>query len=82
MATIAKKTKAKKPANELIMRADGFYLGRVLKDGTLSKSARKITASEIVTMFAAFFSAYCAHNGVTEETFGKDGEYQFTAKEL
>ena len=35
----------------LIKAPDGFYIGRILKSGMLSKDSRKISEQEIITMF-------------------------------
>lgn len=42
---------------------DGIYFGRALKNGSLSKDARKVTNEEIVNMFSEFLQGYClTHN--------------------
>jgi len=35
----------------LISAPDGFYIGRIMKSGMLSKDSRKISEQEIITMF-------------------------------
>lgn len=35
----------------LIQAPDGFYIGRIMKSGMLSKDSRKISEQEILTMF-------------------------------
>ena len=35
----------------LIQAPDGFYIGRIMKSGMLSKDSRKISEQEIITMF-------------------------------
>ena len=42
---------------------DGIYLGRALKDGSISKDARKITNEEIIYLFSEFLQAYCLTTG-------------------
>ena len=44
---------------EFLRGLDGIYLGRVLKNGSISKDARKITSEEIVHMFSEFLQDYC-----------------------
>lgn len=66
---------------ELIMTDKGFFLGRQLKNGNLSKDSRRITEDEIVKMFAYFFSAYCAKNKTDKLLIG-DGDYGIVAMEV
>lgn len=35
----------------LIQAPDGFYIGRIMKSGMLSRDSRKITEQEIIAMF-------------------------------
>ena len=44
---------------EFLQALDGIYFGRVLKNGSLSKDARKITSEEIVYLFSEFLQDYC-----------------------
>lgn len=47
---------------EIFCCEDGIYMGRALKNGTLSKDSRKIDDEEIVQMFSNFLERYCARN--------------------
>ena len=38
---------------------DGIYFGRPLKNGTISKDARKVSTEEIIQMFSEFLQDYC-----------------------
>ena len=44
---------------EFLRCNDGIYFGRALKNGSISKDARKITDEEIVQMFSEFLQDYC-----------------------
>jgi hypothetical protein len=44
---------------EFLQCEDGLYFGRALKNGTISKDARKITNEEIIYLFSEFLQAYC-----------------------
>lgn len=44
---------------EFLCCEDGIYFGRALKNGSISKDARKITDEEIVQMFSEFLQNYC-----------------------
>ena len=44
---------------EFLQCEDGIYFGRALKNGSISKDARKITNEEIVSLFSEFLQAYC-----------------------
>lgn len=44
---------------EFLQCTDGIYFGRPLKNGSISKDARKITDEEIVHMFSEFLQDYC-----------------------
>ena len=43
---------------EFLQCEDGIYFGRALKNGSISKDARKITDEEIVQMFSEFLQNY------------------------
>ena len=47
---------------EFLQCEDGIYFGRALKNGSISKDARKITDSEILQMFSEFLQDYCLRN--------------------
>ena len=44
---------------EFLQGLDGIYFGRLLKNGSVSKDARKITSEEIVYLFSEFLQDYC-----------------------
>ena len=44
---------------EFLQCEDGIYFRRALKNGSISKDARKITDEEIVQMFSEFLQDYC-----------------------
>ena len=44
---------------EFLQCEDGIYFGRALKNGSISKDARKITNDEIVYMFSEILQDYC-----------------------
>jgi hypothetical protein len=37
--------------NHIVKAPDGYYFGRIMKSGMLSRDARKITDQEIIAMF-------------------------------
>lgn len=51
-----------KTEQKLLKGADGFYVGRILKDGKLSKDAYKISDKEIARMFEEYLRSYCRRN--------------------
>ena len=44
---------------EFLQCEDGIYFGRALKNGSISKDARKITSEEIIHLFSEFLQSYC-----------------------
>ena len=44
---------------EFLQCEDGIYFGRALKNGSISKDARKITNEEIIYLFSELLQAYC-----------------------
>lgn len=44
---------------EFLQCEDGIYFGRALKNGSISKDARKVTDKEIVNLFSEFLQDYC-----------------------
>ena len=44
---------------EFLQCEDGIYLGRALKNGSISKDARKIEDEEIIYMFSELLQNYC-----------------------
>lgn len=51
-----------KTEQKLLKSLDGFYVGRILKDGSLSKDAYHITSQDIALMFEEYLREYCARN--------------------
>ena len=47
---------------EFLNCEDGIYFARALKNGSISKDARKITNEEIVYLFSEFLQDYCLRN--------------------
>ena len=47
---------------EFLQCEDGVYFGRVLKNGSVSKDARKITEEEIVGLISEFVQDFCLRN--------------------
>lgn len=58
---------------DIFLQEDGFYVGTQLKSGALSKTARRITEDEILTMFTTMMTAYCKANNVDNITM-KDAD--------
>ena len=48
---------------EFLQCEDGIYFGRALKNGKISKDARKVENSEIIQMFSEFLQDYCLRTG-------------------
>ena len=44
---------------EFLRCEDGIYLGRALKNGSISKDSRKVTEGEILQMFSELLQNYC-----------------------
>ena len=44
---------------EFLQCEDGIYFGRALKNGSISKDARKIEAGEIIHLFSELLQDYC-----------------------
>ena len=47
---------------EFLQCKDGIYFGRALKNGSISKDARKITEGELIQLFSEFVQDYCLKN--------------------
>lgn len=47
---------------EFLQCEDGIYFGRALKNGSISKDARRVTDTEIVQLFSEFLQDYCLRN--------------------
>ena len=44
---------------EFLQCEDGIYFGRALKNGAISKDAKKITDEEIIKLFSELLQNYC-----------------------
>ena len=44
---------------EFLRCEDGIYFGRALKNGSVSKDARKVSNEEIIEMFSGLLQDYC-----------------------
>lgn len=51
-----------KSEQKLLKSIDGFYVGRVLKNGELSKDAYKLSDMDIALLFEEYLRRYCARN--------------------
>ena len=69
-----------KEQQKLLKSIDGFYVGRVLKSGELSKEAYHIHDSEIVAMFEDYLTRYCLTNQKNVLEVGRNGKTVFEAK--
>jgi hypothetical protein len=47
---------------EFLQCEDGIYFARALKNGSISKDARKVTNEEIIYMFSEILQDYCLRN--------------------
>lgn len=47
---------------EFLRCEDGVYFGRALKNGSISKDARKITDVEMANLISEFVQDYCLRN--------------------
>ena len=47
---------------KLLKGDDGFYVGRVLKNGELSKDAYKLSDMDIALLFEEYLRRYCERN--------------------
>jgi len=47
---------------EFLRCEDGIYFGRALKNGSISKDARKITDVEMANLISEFVQDYCLTN--------------------
>lgn len=51
-----------KTEQKLLKGTDGFYVGRVLKNGELSKDSYKVSDTEIALMFEDYLRRYSKRN--------------------
>ena len=47
---------------EFLQCEDGLYFGRALKNGYISKDARKVTEKEMIQILSEFVQDYCLRN--------------------
>ena len=61
---------------------DGIYFARPLKNGGISKDARKVTDAEIVMLFREFLTSWCLVNRVDTMTIERNGKPFIEARML
>lgn len=71
----------------LLMTEQGFYFGRLLKNGTMSADSRPVGQDELLNAFAAMFERHCATEQTNEQWIGIEGGgailiKRFTADDL
>lgn len=66
-----------KSEQKLLKSMDGFYVGRILKSGELSKDAYKISDKEIAMMFEYYLRCYCLRNKTNILLAYRKGRLQF-----
>ena len=64
----------------LISAPDGFYVGRIMKSGMLSKDSRKISEQEIITMFEDLLRRNKAETGRSVLSLFSHGKPVLVAK--
>ena len=57
----------------ILMTEQGFYFGRLLKNGTMSADSRPIENGEMLNAFAAWFERQCDREQTTEQWIGIEG---------
>ena len=60
---------------DIFQQKDGFYVGRMLKNGKMAKGAYKLTGEDIMTMYAQFFADFCKESG-QQQMLMKTGDGQ------
>ena len=65
---------------QLLRCENGIYLGKPLKNGNISKDARKITDEEIILLFREYLENYCLKNGTNLLEIQKNGKVYIEAK--
>ena len=77
---------AKKQDYEVLMTDEGFWFGRLLKNGTMSADSVRIDDDQITNMLAAWFERHCAREQTDELWITKpDGAIlvkQFTSEQI
>ncbi len=71
-----------KKKDEILLTENGFYFGHQLKDGSLGMGARRITETEIMTMFTRFFDVYCEHEKVDSMVLQAENKVTILVKRL
>ena len=66
-----------KSEQKILKSMDGFYVGRILKSGDLSKDAYKISDHEIAMMFEDYLRRYCLRNKTNILLAYRKGRLQF-----
>lgn len=71
----------------LLMTEQGFYFGRLLKNGTMSADSKPVGQDELLNAFAAMFERHCATEQTNEQWIGIEGGgailiKRFTAEDL
>ena len=71
---------------EVLMTDEGFWFGRLLKNGTMSADSVRIDDDQITNMLAAWFERHCAREQTDELWITKpDGAIlvkQFTSEQI
>lgn len=71
----------------LLMTEQGFYFGRLLKNGSMSADSKPVGQDELLNAFAAMFERHCATEQTNEQWIGIEGGgailiKRFTADDL
>lgn len=57
----------------LLMTEQGFYYGRLLKNGSMSADSKPVGQDELLNAFAAMFERHCATEQTNEQWIGIEG---------
>ena len=57
----------------ILMTEQGFYFGRLLKNGTMSADSKPVGQDELLNAFAAMFERHCDREQTTEQWIGIEG---------
>lgn len=66
-----------KTEQKLLKSMDGFYVGRVLKNGELSKDAYKLSDMDIALLFEEYLRRYCLRNKTNILLAYRKGKLQY-----
>lgn len=66
-----------KSEQKLLKSIDGIYVGRVLKNGELSKNAYKLSDMDIALLFEEYLRRYCARNNTNVLLAYRKGRLQY-----